>query len=189
MDEKMKFSLSTCFIYIALAVFAAGCNQDLEEPYIGEAAPTFELVSLEGETVSLDNLKGSPVVIHFGTSWCPFCRAEDPNLEALHKKHKDNGVKVLVINVKEDEKEAMSWFNEAGFSFPMLLDKDGSIAASYAPVDAQPDLPRPDVMIASNLIVDREGVIRFFSLLDTNAFDAQLIALTERLDEILAEQS
>jgi hypothetical protein len=39
--------------------------------------------------------------------------------------------------------------------------------------------------IASNLIIDREGRIRFYSLLDSRNFDAKLVALTARLDALL----
>ena len=38
------------------------------------------------------------------------------------------------------------------------------------------------------LIIDRKGVIRFYSLLDSANFDAKLIALRARLDEVLAEK-
>ena len=39
--------------------------------------------------------------------------------------------------------------------------------------------------IASNLIIDREGRIRFYSLLDAANFDAKLVDLKAKLDEIL----
>jgi hypothetical protein len=48
-----------------------------------------------------------------------------------------------------------------------------------------PDLPRDQIPIASNLIIDREGRIQFYSLLDSRNFDAKLIALKARLDEPL----
>lgn len=54
--------------------------------------------------------------------------------------------------------------------------------------DRLPDLPREQVPIASNLIIDREGRIRFYSLLDSRNFDAKLIALTARLNELLAAE-
>ena len=38
-----------------------------------------------------------------------------------------------------------------------------------------------------DLLIDREGKIRFYSLLDTASFDAKLIAITRRLDELLAK--
>ena len=74
------------------------------------------------------------------------------------------------------------------FVFPVLLDESGAVSASYAPPDAVPDLPRDQVPIASNLIIDRKGAIRFYSLLDSANFDAKLIALRARLDEVLGEK-
>ena len=47
---------------------------------------------------------------------------------------------------------------------------------------------RDQVPIASNLVLDRSGKIRFFSLLDTANFDAKLLALTVRLDALLTEK-
>jgi hypothetical protein len=49
----------------------------------------------------------------------------------------------------------------------------------------QPDLGRDEVMVASNLLIDREGRIRFFSLLDTAGFDARLVNLRAVLDALL----
>lgn len=70
---------------------------------------------------------------------------------------------------------------------PVLLDSDGSVATRYAPPDVLPDLARDEVCIASNLLIDRLGKIRFFSLLDTRSFDAKLVALTAKLSEVMGE--
>ena len=174
--------------YFALMLVVAGCQASQSPHTTDFPAPTFQLASLDEETMSLDNLNGQTLVIHFGTSWCPFCRAEDPHLEALHQAYKDQGVQVLVINVGETDAVAAQWKKEAGFSFPMLMDRNGEVAARYAPPEAQPDLPRHEVMIASNLIIDRTGRVRFMSLLDTNSFDAKLTALKTELDKILNEE-
>ena len=40
-----------------------------EQPLVGEMAPSFELSTIGGDTLSLTDLKGDFVVIHFGTSW------------------------------------------------------------------------------------------------------------------------
>ena len=68
----------------------------------------------------------------------------------------------------------------------MLKDADGEVATRYAPPDAQPDLDRDQVPIASNMLIDREGKIAFWTLLDTRNFDAKLVALTKKLDDMLA---
>jgi len=94
---------------------------------------------------------------------------------------------VLIINVKESKELAAKWAEARKLTFPVLLDSDGQVAASYAPADVLPDLAREEVCIASNLLIDPEGRIRFFSLLDSKSFDAKLVALTKRLEELLAQ--
>jgi peroxiredoxin len=72
------------------------------------------------------------------------------------------------------------------YTFPVVLDAEGKVSITYAPPGVQPDLARDQVPIASNLIIDRDGKIRFYSLLDSVHFDAKLLALTARLDQLLA---
>ena len=64
-----------------------------------------------------------------------------------------------------------------GFTFPVLVDKDGSVAAAYAPENVLPDLARDQVPIASNLIIDKDSKVQFNALLDSVHFDAKLVAL------------
>ncbi len=181
------YKLLPALLVLACTILSASCNKATTSNITDFPAPAFQLTSLENESLTLEELKGEVTVIHFGTSWCPFCRVEDPHLEALFQLYKEKNVQVLVINVGEDDDVASTWKKEAGFSFPMLMDRNGEVAASYAPADAQPALPRHEVMIASNLIIDKDGRVRFMSLLDTNNFDAELVALRAKLDLILKE--
>jgi DsbC/DsbD-like thiol-disulfide interchange protein len=98
-------------------------------------------------------------------------------------------VQALVINTKEPKTRARQWARALGFTFPVLLDSDGEVSTRYAPPGVLPDLPRDQIPIASNLIIDREGRIRFYSLLDSANFDARLRALTACLDELLTEET
>lgn len=97
-------------------------------------------------------------------------------------------MQVLVIDVLETEEATRTYAERSGFTFPVLLDTDGKVSASFAPAGVQPDLPRDQVPIASNLILDREGNVQFYSLLDSMNFDAKLIQLQERLNLLLAEE-
>ena len=94
----------------------------------------------------------------------------------------------LAIDVKETREKTREWIARAKFTFPVLLDADGKVAESYAPADVLPDMRRAQVPIASNLVIDREGKIRFFELLDSRNFDAKLVRLTARLEELLAAE-
>ena len=153
---------------------------------LGAIAPDFTLSDLQGNSLQFSSLKGKMVVMHFATTWCPFCNAEAPYLEQIYQEYQDKGVQVLIVDVKEPaelvKEKLQDRFN---FTFPLLLDTDGSVAASYAPEGVLPNLSRDEVVLASNLLIDREGKIQFYSLLDSKNFDAELIALKSKLDEIL----
>lgn len=98
-------------------------------------------------------------------------------------------MQVLLVNVKESEELAKSWaIDRHQFTFPVLLDSAGQVAATYAPPDVLPDLPRHEVPIASNLIIDKQGKIQFYTLLDSRNFDAKLIELTKRLEQLMENQ-
>ena len=88
----------------------------------------------------------------------------------------------------ESKEKTARWAQKRGFTFPVLLDTNGEVAASYAPPDLLPDLSRSEVAIGSNLIIDDKGIIQFFDLLNTTSFDAKLIKLQARLEQLLAEK-
>lgn len=155
------------------------------QPMIGETAPRFSLPATDDKVYSLEDYNDKIVVIHFAATWCPFCNAEAPYLEQLFKDYSDKGVQVFIIDVKEDKSLVKKSFQKFNFSFPVLLDRSGSVSAMYAPKDVLPDLAREEVPLASNLIIDKEGKIRFYSLLNTTNFDAKLVHVKEKLDELL----
>lgn len=68
----------------------AGLPVDLDPKYAAElipaggTAPDFELADVEGKSVRLSDFRGKSVVLVFWASWCPDCRAEVPELKAMH---------------------------------------------------------------------------------------------------------
>lgn len=191
MNTKLKSSVSNV-LYVIILLLVIGCKQStknnqsaniIEKPI---KAPDFSLLALEGKTIDLDSYKGQFVVLHIATTWCPFCNAEAPHLEQLYQDYKDKNVTVLLMDVKEPKElieEKLK--NKYNLTFPILLDIDGRVAASFAPNDVLPDLSRDEVMLASNILIDPEGNIQFMSLLDSKNFDAELKELKKRLDELL----
>ena len=172
----------------SMFLFAAAVDRaGAQEIGTGYAAPGFTLPDLQGQTRTLAAYRGRPVVIHFAATWCPFCNAEAPYLEALYRAYRDQDVQVLIIDVKEEKAVVEKTAGKYAFTFAVLLDPGGTVARSYAPsADVLPDLARDEVMIASNLVIDRAGRIRFFSVLDTRQFDAKLVALRAALDQVVA---
>jgi peroxiredoxin len=180
MNRFLKIMGSIVIVFASLGLYA----QD-QQPMIGQPAPLFELKDIDGKTYSLEQLKGKYVVIHFAATWCPFCNAEAPFLQELYESYRNKNVQVFIVDVKEDNGLVKKSLERFHFSFPVLLDTNGAVSAKYAPEGVQPALARDEVPIASNLVIDKEGKIRFYSLLNTVSFDAKLTKLKQKLDELL----
>ncbi|HLA87103.1 MAG TPA: TlpA disulfide reductase family protein [Anaerolineales bacterium] len=120
-------------------------------PREGFLAPDFTLDTLDGTKVTLSKLRGKIVLINLWATWCPPCRAEMPALENAYKQYKDSGVVVLGLNVtnQDSEKDIPPFVDEFGLTFPILLDRDGSVSALYQ----LKGLP-------TTYFVNREGIIR-----------------------------
>ena len=120
-------------------------------PREGFLAPDFTLDMLDGTKVTLSELRGKIVLINLWATWCPPCRAEMPALENAYKQYKDSGVVVLGLNVtnQDSEKDIPPFVDEFGLTFPILLDRDGSVSALYQ----LKGLP-------TTYFVNREGIIR-----------------------------
>jgi peroxiredoxin len=96
----------------------------------GDQAPNFRLKPLDGNAVELAGLRGTPVVLHFWTTWCIACAADMPGLAQLAD-DLGNDVHVLGINVGESASRAEMAASTAGAAYPILRDADEEVAHHY----------------------------------------------------------
>lgn len=113
-------------------------------------APNFTLTDRDGNSVSLEDLRGQVVMINFWASWCAPCREEMPLLEQIHRRYEPLGFTLLGVNVEENSSDAVSWLKDRPVSFPILFDPDNRVSKLY-------DV----VAMPSTVIVDRQGNVRF----------------------------
>ena len=78
------------------------------------------LVDYEGNTVSLGEFKGRPLVINSWAVWCPFCRAELPDFTELQKEF-GNRIVVIAIDRKESLKKAKGFTDGLGITDDLLF--------------------------------------------------------------------
>jgi cytochrome c biogenesis protein CcmG/thiol:disulfide interchange protein DsbE len=138
-------------------------------PLIGRQAPAFELQTLDGGTISSDELRGRPVLLNFWASWCiPACVDEHPVLAAAHERH---GEQLAVLGVlyedrPEDALAFLATYGDAGY--PHAVDRDGRLALEFG-VTGPPE----------SFFIDAAGVIRAkqYGPLSAEALDEHLAAL------------
>jgi peroxiredoxin len=170
-----------------LAEPSLAVTADMGSPHVGDAAPDFTLVDQDGKTIHLSDLRGSVVMLAFVTSWCPFSEAEQPHLAALARDYAGKNVRVIAIDMKEGDADYSKYVGRVSMPFSVLRDRDGAVAASYTPVRAQPEVKdRSTVVVTSNLVIDQQGTVQFFTMVDTVHFDAKLVHARRKIDTLLA---
>ena len=117
---------------------------------VTQPAPNFTLKTLEGEELTLANLKGNVVLLNFWASWCSPCREEMPVLKKLHNRYEPDGLVLLGVNVEPDSKPALQTAAKLKVNFPVLLDQKQIVTELYQ-ITAMP----------STVIIDRAGNMRF----------------------------
>ena len=81
----------------------------------------FTLTDLNGKSWTLKDLRGKVVLLNFWATWCPPCRKEMPDLEALYRRLKPQGFVILGISDEEAAK-IEPFINQQGITYPVLLD-------------------------------------------------------------------
>ena len=125
-----------------LIVVLSGCPQDTEvEPTpqetvlidVGDTAPSFELVTLDGETFNLEAHRGKVVLINFFATWCPPCREELPYLEKdIWQRFDRDKLSVLVIGREEDDEIIQPFVDKHGYTVPFAGDPEMVAYSQYA---------------------------------------------------------
>lgn len=80
------------------------------------------LQKLEGGEVTLADFKGKTVLVNFWATWCIPCRKEFPELDAIYKELKDQGLVILGVTADTDKKIIRKFLSKTPVSFPILID-------------------------------------------------------------------
>ncbi|UNT57725.1 thiol-disulfide oxidoreductase ResA [Lysinibacillus capsici] len=137
MDKKKRKFLMRSIILIVLfgAIFFTvytTLSQDKNEVLkIGDEAPNFTLVDMQGDKHSLEEYKGQGVFLNFWGTWCKPCEREFPIIDRYYNEYKEKDIQVLAINIAESDFVVQNYIDRKGLTFPVLIDKNKSVMEAY----------------------------------------------------------
>jgi len=121
----------------------------IASPLIGQPAPAWSATTIDGETLTSDDLEGRPYVVNFWASWCPPCVEEHPVLVATQAEYGDR-IGMVGVLVNDDAQGAQGFLDRYGETgYPSVLDPDGSVAIDFGVVGPP-----------ETFFVDADGIVR-----------------------------
>lgn len=103
-------------------------------------APDFTVYDGEGNPVTLESLRGKPVILNFWATWCGYCVMEMPDFQTMYDTYGEQ-IHFMMVNVtdgyQETQEAASGFITEKGFTFPVYYDLELSAASAYG-VNAMP---------------------------------------------------
>ncbi len=142
----------------ALAVLcSAACLAAISCDY----TPSYRARTLSGERFTSESLKGSVVLVEFWTTWCPYCRQDQPAVDAIERQYYGRGLMVLAVDVGEPREKVAQYLRQSprhcrvvasedtnlvevlgsqGFPSYVLIGRDGRIAGRQSGSGGQESL-------------------------------------------------
>ena len=168
------------FIAAGAALLVAACAPNetkegkrsiAEKVEVGAPAPAYATVALDGDSVSLASMRGKVVLFNIWATWCHPCRAEIPELRALHSKYSDRGLELIGVSVDADgSDDAIKGFmEEFRMTYPVWRDPDERVSTKFLAIG-----------VPATYLIDREGILRWRKTGPIAPNDSTLSAAIER---------
>jgi thiol-disulfide isomerase/thioredoxin len=117
-------------------------------PIIDSPAPDFIAALADGSELRLSDLRGKPVWLTFGASWCQPCRAENPDIMATYTANAGR-IAIVQVYMQEDATTVKDYTDRVGITYLTVPDPSQALSAQYRILG-----------IPSHFFIDSSGVLR-----------------------------
>jgi peroxiredoxin len=116
---------------------------------VGDRAPDFTLLTIDGKETSLSQFRGKIVMVNFWETTCSACAGEMPDIQAIFDTWSSDNLEILAVNHGEREAFVQSFIDSKGLTFPVLVDSDQAISNVYQVST-----------IPTTFFIDADGIIK-----------------------------
>jgi len=92
--------------------------------YIDKTIPDIDIIDVNGEKISREDLLSGRSILHFWATWCKSCEQELYSISRL----KRDGLKIYCISIDESKSDAIEYLKTRGIDIPLYFDVDHKTA-------------------------------------------------------------
>jgi peroxiredoxin len=127
---------SMIIVILAMALIilpVAGCGAPQTScPKIGDKAPDFTFIGMDGKSVNLSDFAGKPVIVNTWNLSCIECKKEMPFFQDVYNQYKSKGLVVLSVNTLDGiGLSTKDFLSKNGYTFTALYDKNQDIYKKF----------------------------------------------------------
>lgn len=123
MSQKMRILARA----VQLSALIGLCHASVA---MAKAAPEFQLPTRHG-SIDLRQLRGHVVLVDFWASWCGPCHESFPWMNRMYEQYKDQGLRIIAINVDSNTRQAKRFLNRMPAYFTVAFDPGGKTPDAY----------------------------------------------------------
>jgi len=139
---KRRIPILAALAIAAIAVAVVAILSPLPE------APRVTFVSITGEKISTESLRGKVVLVNFWATDCAICVREMPEITATYNKYRAQGFETIAVAMKYDPPNyVLDYAEKNKLPFKVALDPLGDLAQAFGDVKLTP----------TTFIIDRQG--------------------------------
>lgn len=158
-------------VLLAMVVGCSAGDREVRRPEIGQPAPDYHAVTIDGDSVSLAASRGRVTLLNVWATWCHPCRDEIPVLQALHERYAPRGFELIGVSVdgRGEEATIREFARDFGMTYDLWHDPEERVQSAFLAVG-----------VPATFLMDRDGVLRWRHVGPIRATDTTLVREIER---------